>query len=438
MILSEKTLFMLFEIMVVFFEMFIVHQYLKGYLLYRNYRNRICYLLSYLLFGFVLSVLSLYCRNIPMILLTSTFLGVLLISVLFFEGKITQKLCAAIIFIILAGMSEIACAAIVMGLSGNKIFRLGEYGSNRIVFVLVSKLIQILLVYLMSIYNRRRKEGITFGKIVPLLLCQIFSVYLINGIFVYNLSTPMNLELFFSVLAVLYVNLIIFWHVETIKDSYEIQWNREMAENQLNAQIRYYKELESQHNFVKGLWHDMDKHIRAIENLVAADHRELAAKYIEEIKRTIDQISVVIDTANPILNAVLHEYMKQAELLNIQMDMDLSIPNELAVQPMDLAVIIGNTVENAIAACSDMSSSESGERRISIRLFKQGSLLFYEIINPLGRDRKRPKHNDKRIHGYGLYNVRNTVEKYKGHVDVQSDETAFKVTIVLNLGREAK
>ncbi|MDR1205651.1 MAG: ATP-binding protein, partial [Peptococcaceae bacterium] len=162
-----------------------------------------------------------------------------------------------------------------------------------------------------------------------------------------------------------------------------------------------------------------------------------AAKYIEEIKRTINQISVVIDTANPILNAVLHEYMKQAEALNIQMDMDLSIPNELAVQPMDLAVIIGNTVENAIVACSDMSSSESGERRISIRLFKQGKLLFYEIINPLGRDRKHPKHNDsKRIHGYGLYNVRNTAEKYKGHVDVQSDETTFKVTIVLNLACE--
>jgi hypothetical protein len=55
---SEKTLFVLFEITVVFFEMFIVHQYLKGCLPYRNYRNRICYLLLYLLFGFILSVLS--------------------------------------------------------------------------------------------------------------------------------------------------------------------------------------------------------------------------------------------------------------------------------------------------------------------------------------------------------------------------------------------
>jgi hypothetical protein len=255
---SEKTLFVLFEIMVVFFEMFIVGQYLKR-TLYRNDKKHIFHLLSYLLFGFILSVLSLFYRNIPMILLTSTFLGVLLISIFFYDGKITQKLGATIIFIIIACVSEIVCAAMVMWLSGNKIFRLGEYGPNRIAFVIVSKLIQILLVYLMSIHVRRREEGITLRKIIPLLLCQVFCVYLINGVFVYNLNTPMNLELFLSVLAVLYINLIIFWHVETVKDSYEILKNKEMAERQLNAQIRYYKELESQHHFVKGLWHDMNK-----------------------------------------------------------------------------------------------------------------------------------------------------------------------------------
>jgi signal transduction histidine kinase len=368
-----------------------------------------------------------------MILLTSTFLGVLLISIFFYDGKASQKLYAAIIFIVLALISEVVCAGMVAGLSGNKIFRLSEYGPNRIAFVVISKLIQILLVYLMSIHVRRREGGITFGKIMPLLLCQIFCVYLINGVFVYNLNDPMNIELFLSVLAVLYVNLIIFWHVETVKDSYEIQKNKELAENQLNAQIRYYNELESQHNFVKGLWHDMSKQIRAIENLVAADHRELATKYIEDIKKRLNQTSVVIDTANPILNAVLQGYSKQAQALDIRLDMDLSVPSEIVVQPMDLAVIVGNTVENAIAACSDISP-ESGERTISIRLFKQGSLLLYEITNPLGRDRKHPKRNNgKRIHGYGLHNVRNTVEKYNGYVDVQSDETTFMVTIVLNL-----
>jgi hypothetical protein len=435
--LSENTLFTLFEVMVVIFEMFIPHQYLK-FSLYRNHKNRILYLLSYVLFGIILTVLSLYYRDVPIALLTATFIGVLLISIFFYDGMIVKKLYTAVIFIILAIISETACAGIVAGLSGNRIFRLGEYGPNRIAFVIISKLIQILLVYLMSIYARRREEGMTLGKVMPLLLCQIFSVYLVNGVFVYNLNSPMNLQLFLYVLAVLYINLIIFWHVETIKDSYETQKNSEIAENQLNAQVRYYKELESQHQFVKRLWHDINKHIRAIENLVATDHKELAAQYIEDLKKTVNQTSVIIDTANPTLNAVLQEYMKQAQALDIRMEMDLSIPDDIAVQPIDLAVIVGNTVENAIAACSKMPPG-SEARAVSIRLFKQVNLLFYEISNPVNHEHRHLNLNinsRKRIHGYGLQNVRSTVEKYNGHFDTQSDDSTYKVTIILNLEAE--
>jgi hypothetical protein len=96
----EKTLFMLFEVMVVVFEMFIVYQYLKN-ALYRNSKSRLFYLLSYVLFGSALAVLSLYCRDMPMVLLTSTFLGVLLIAVFFYEGKTAQKLYTAVVFAII-------------------------------------------------------------------------------------------------------------------------------------------------------------------------------------------------------------------------------------------------------------------------------------------------------------------------------------------------
>jgi sensor histidine kinase regulating citrate/malate metabolism len=170
-----------------------------------------------------------------------------------------------------------------------------------------------------------------------------------------------------------------------------------------------------------------------MENLVAADHKELAAKYVGDLRRTVDQASVAIDTANPTLNAVLREYARQAQSLGIRLDMDLGVPGEMAVQPVDLAVIVGNTAENAIAACSKISS-ESGERAISIRLFKQGGLLFYEIANPLGNDDAQPKAGGgRRVHGYGLQNVRKTVEKYHGHLDARSDGNTYTVTIVLNL-----
>ena len=112
------------------------------------------------------------------------------------------------------------------------------------------------------------------------------------------------------------------------------------------------------------------------------------------------------------MDAILSTKKALAESKGITVDMEVQISNRLPLEPVDVCVIFGNALDNAIEACDRITE---GEKKISLVLVqREGKLLcritntaLSGITNVYSTSKK-----DKENHGFGLVNLRESLEKY--------------------------
>ena len=185
-------------------------------------------------------------------------------------------------------------------------------------------------------------------------------------------------------------------------------------------QQEYYDQLRIQQEETRALWHDISKYLRASQV-------EGSSEALDQVSQMLDSIHDVVDVNNRIVSVILNEYNQIANNSSIKLELDVMVPQELFVTAADLYILIGNTLDNAIEACSILPISQ---RIISIKLKTHNSILYYEITNRFADS--APKRIREKYRGYGLKNVVNCVKKYKGKVEISKENSVFKLVAHLN------
>ena len=98
----------------------------------------------------------------------------------------------------------------------------------------------------------------------------------------------------------------------------------------------------------------------------------------------------------------------------------------------DMNVLLSNLFDNAIEA-----SSATTDRIFTIHIKYAKEIMYVEISNSYaGKIRKKGEDyqttkSDKRLHGYGLKNVKYIVSKYHGTINTKTENHIFSVFIYL-------
>ena len=74
------------------------------------------------------------------------------------------------------------------------------------------------------------------------------------------------------------------------------------------------------------------------------------------------------------------------------------------------------------------------KRWIHVLLKKQRHMFFMEIVNSVEQEADQKnveKNKEGGLHGYGLMNVRQIVERYKGEMNCQATGGEYSVTIIM-------
>ena len=140
-----------------------------------------------------------------------------------------------------------------------------------------------------------------------------------------------------------------------------------------------------------------------------------------------DDEDTIYQIVDPVVDALLNQYLRSAKENQIQVLLDITIPEVLAISTLLLSVVIGNTFDNAIEACRLIAPEK---RVIHLQLRKQNRILFYSIENPYidaVTQLRVGKH-----HGYGLKNVERAVNQNNGNFQVEKVDGNFIVQIRLN------
>lgn len=339
---------------------------------YKNTRSKWNYIWMGILF------IAISCTPIPSIFRTAcAAFAICLLLYITYPLTIVRLLAVNISYITITLLSEILCEFpfLLLGLSRDAIL---VNGLARCIYIILAKLVNFLLVsFIVSIFGNKGILEISFRELCPLIACQLISIF----ICVVLLELVGKISAFFlallsvAVIGLLFINIIFFVYMRFIRTNYENKRQKELAEQQLQAQISYYQQVKDAQKQTRALWHDIKKQLNAVTALVQAENKEDAMKYLDDISDSFQQLDRVVDVEHPVVSAILNDAYHKAASLGIQMDMDVFISPSLSVSPLDLSVILGNTLDNAIQACSSLSERQPAPS-IYIALRQKNSFLY--------------------------------------------------------------
>ena len=101
----------------------------------------------------------------------------------------------------------------------------------------------------------------------------------------------------------------------------------------------------------------------------------------------------------------------------------------MSVSELDLCIIIGNLLDNAIDACMELPVEK---RLIRIYMEMKGNFLYFALTNTSGGRKKTNFRSTKgEGHGFGIRRVDAVVEKYGGYITRASEDGAFSTEVML-------
>ena len=127
--------------------------------------------------------------------------------------------------------------------------------------------------------------------------------------------------------------------------------------------------------------------------------------------------------------------MCSSDLRGIRVDATAVVPRNVGISGIDLSVLMGNLLDNAMEACGQVSRQEDRFIRIYVDILKKQ--LYICVTNSMGGRIRRM--GDKFFsakganHGFGLLRIDSIVEKYHGYLNRQAEEGVFATEVTLPL-----
>lgn len=237
----------------------------------------------------------------------------------------------------------------------------------------------------------------------------------------------MSVPILTSAIGLLYLNIVIILYAERAKSASDQKLHAELAEHHYAMQEQYYAQLRSEQEETRAMFHDINKYMQAMRTLAAEGNVLEVNQMMAETQELFDSLTTVVDVGNSVVSVILNEYREIAEDAEIPFIFDVSVPPNLGISAVDLYVLLGNTLDNAVEACASLPAEE---RYIRVQMRTYHNILFYQIENPFAKE--YPQRSRGKGHGYGLQNVRRCVEKHNGHMSISQDEGKFLLSMRLN------
>ena len=195
-------------------------------------------------------------------------------------------------------------------------------------------------------------------------------------------------------------------------------------QEQYRAQNAYFETLNEQYQQMEGLRHDMKNHMLWLYGLWRNQEWERLGSYLEQMMEQGELAAEDEVTGSNMLDALLYQKRKQAKQWGIRWECDVQLPNGYDIEELDLCILFGNLLDNALKACK--KTEDDTHRFVQIQAHPVKGCFLLLIKNRT--DLKQGKNIRPHI---GLWNVREAVEKYNGTLEFKVEENVFAVSVLL-------
>lgn len=211
---------------------------------------------------------------------------------------------------------------------------------------------------------------------------------------------------------------------------------------------KHCEEVENMYRQTRGWRHDYHNHIQSMKAYLAMGETGRLSEYLDKLDEDLTTVDTVIKTGNVMMDAILNSKLSLAKHKHISVEAKAIVPPKLNISEVDLSLIIGNLMDNAMEACLRIEEESKRFIRVYIDVIK-GQLYIYVMNAVNGRPVKRRdtgiqgenrmtgyQSSKGKFHGFGLMRIDRVVGRYKGYIDRQDEENVFATEILLPLMHE--
>lgn len=213
------------------------------------------------------------------------------------------------------------------------------------------------------------------------------------------------------------------------------RYEKRILEYQRKAMEKQVAEVNEIYLTMRGWRHDYHNHLQKLSAHLMEGQIEEARKYISELGESLDNIKTKYQTGNVSLDAILNSKLSIVEKEKIAINCKVEIGENLTVSDIDLCILLGNLIDNAVEACRVIP--EEAERFLRIYMCIRKKQLYIsvsnatnEVIRKLDADYISKKRGD---HGHGLKRINIVVDKYGGFIKRANEPGVFATEIMLPL-----
>ena len=205
------------------------------------------------------------------------------------------------------------------------------------------------------------------------------------------------------------------------------QFRSELMEHQ-------YDEIKSVYMDMRGWRHDYHNHMQVMKAQLALGNTEEMGAYLDQLERELNRVDTFVRSGNLMVDAILNSKLTLARRQEVAVNCSAKAPERLSVEDVDLCVILGNLLDNALEACAQV---EKEKRFLRLYLTVNKSQLYFSVQNAA---KEEPDFEASRYisrkrgnHGLGMKRVKAAVDKYDGYLNLANEPGIFAAEVTMPL-----
>lgn len=411
------------------FMAYVIYQYM--YVFYSSCKvNPWIERISYIGY-FVCITLTHAFLKIPLAVLVANIILLLLLTLLY-EGSLRKSLLSVSTIYVSLMLVETLLAFLTSTLKFNLLVPFHYESEFGIALIRVTSF--VLVRFVKGFRNVKADSDLPMSYWISLIGIPLGTVFMLFSVFM-NGNLPRVIVLGCMCCAFL-INILSFYLydkiAELMKERMDMQVTRE--QNRFyEYQVRMMKDtLDS----IRVLRHDMKNKLSALYNMACEGKNEDLVGYLEELTDVSSQSKEYAHSGNVTIDSIINYKLQKAEERHIKITTDVIVPVELLVPAFDIAVVLGNLLDNALDAVSYV---DEGNRWIDIGIKYSKGRLIVKISNAFDGTIIRnaegivSRKADKDNHGLGIKSVETTLEKYDGALQIVHEGQKFEAKVLMYL-----
>ena len=384
---------------------------------------------SYIIYYFI-NLLIFFTVRRPIVLLIINITLFFCLS-LNYRSSLAKK----IIFSVLSFMALMLVETLVVVITGYltiSVFQNTEYDSSiGLIFIrILSMLLVIILTNLKNIKNDIPVPNFYWGSTI---FVSFASMYLFISFFTHGSFN--RTEMIILIISILGINFAIIFLYDTLYLSFSAKTEKILLEQQNNAYAKQLDIMQQSLDSLQTVRHDIKNHMIVLKNLNSAEGYTKFDEYVDKIISSVDGRTLHSNSENVALDSILNYKLQEVSNMDVKLQVDVSIPQKINISSYDMTVILGNLIDNAIAALKKCNS----EKLLIVKIGYSKGNIFIAVTNTYNGEIKEKNgtlltsKDDEQNHGIGLKNMREAVNRNNGHMQINYDNKEFKVNIILPL-----